>query len=108
MWGRISNDYQGIVNVYGSSEINSNIALVGGGFNNGGYMSIDSSNISLNSGTQFGGGIENDATLILTNSNITNNNAQYGGGIDNFVGNLISNNSNINNNTGEYGGGNLQ
>jgi len=78
---------------------------VGGGVNNAGTLTIESSIISGNGAVQYGGGVFNGGTLAINKSTISGNSAVSGGGVCSY-GTMTVNKSTISGNTsGSDGGG---
>jgi fibronectin-binding autotransporter adhesin len=73
-------------------EITAGLTTTGGGINNAGSLTLDTSTVSGNSATGSGGGINNTGSLTLSGSTISDNTGKSGGGINN-AGNLVLGNS---------------
>ena len=77
----------------------------GGGFENGGTLTLSNSTVSGNSATYDVGAIYNYGTLTLSNSTVSGNSATYAvGGIYN-PGTLTLTNSTVSGNSSSFGGG---
>ena len=73
-------------------------------FSIGGGITVNISGLTIengNSGSSFGGGFENGGTLTLTNSTVSGNSASYVGGIYN-TGTLTLSNSTVSGNSASY------
>jgi CHAT domain-containing protein len=92
-------DDPSVVEIGNLTILNGIDAAGGGGIDNRGTLTIQSSVIRNNQSTASGGGIYNEGTLTLNSSSVTNNQASGGGGIHSLNGTLTISNSSIEQNT---------
>ena len=74
---------QGVTVTLTDLEITAGMATTGGGIENDGSLTLNSTTVTGNSATEGGGGVNNTGSLTLTGATISGNTATSGGGVNN-------------------------